>query len=126
MLNDAEDKIIETIIREQGLAEENILAGLTEQQLKCWVRYSILGQSRKDILHSLFADRKNASESTVEYVITEAQIRIILNSVKDYDLLMDGGISPRARANIQALLDKLEVLRKQKGAKRLCPSNRIK
>lgn len=124
MLNDAEDKIIETIIREQGLAEENILAGLTEQQLKCWVRYSILGQSRKDILHSLFAGRKNASESTVEYVITEAQIRIILNSVKDYDLLMDGGISPRVKANIQALLDKLEEMRKQKGAKRLCPSNR--
>jgi len=120
MLSDSEDKMIDFIIRQQGLSEENCLCGLTEQQRRVWVHYAVLGKSEQEILDTLFARRKNACLSTVRYVIADAQLRIIANIVKDWDLQLELQQRHRARRDIKAIMGKVRELRKIKGANVRC------
>ena len=118
MLNDSEDAIIESIIKEHGLTEENCLSGLTEQQRQVWVQWAILGKSEQEILESVFRNRKSLSVSMVKYVIGDAQLRILLNVLKDFSLMCDGHITPSVQANIEALVAKVDRLKRQKGARK--------
>lgn len=121
MLNDAEDRMIDGIIRGQGVTEENILTGLSEQQVRVWVHYALLGDSEKDLLDTVFKRRKGATMSTVQYVLAEAQMRILLNVLADYSLIRDGRLSPQETKALQRMVDKLEEMKKRKGAKWLNP-----
>lgn len=121
MLNDAEDRMIDTIIREQGLTEENCLFGLTEQQRRVWVHWALLGWTEAELLDRLFDKRKNATLSTVRYVLADAQLRILDNILRDYDLVMEGTIRPRMARNLQRALDKINEMKSKKGGKWLNP-----
>lgn len=121
MLNDAEDRMIDTIIREQGLSEENILAGLSEQQRRVWVHYCLLGKTEQELLETIFRKRKSATVSTVRYVLATAQMRILMNICADYNLIVDGQLSARATRNLQRMIDKIDEMESRKGAKWLNP-----
>ena len=117
MLSDSEDKMIDFIIRQQGLSEENCLWGLTEQQRRVWVHYAVLGKTKQEILETVFGRRKNANISTVDYVLQDAQLRIMANVLREWDLVQELQKRPRARAAIKVVIDRVEELRSRKGAK---------
>jgi len=120
MLSDSEDKMIDLIIRQQGLSEENCLWGLTEQQRKVWVHYAVLGKSEQEILETVFGRRKNATLSTVRYVLQDAQLRIMANILREWDLVQELQKRPRARAAIKVVIDRVQELKNRKGAKVKC------
>lgn len=120
MLSDSEDKMIDLIIRQQGLSEENCLWGLTEQQRRVWVHYAVLGKTKQEILETVFSRRKNANISTVDYVLQDAQLRIMANILREWDLVQELQKRPRARAAIKVVIDRVQELKNRKGAKVKC------
>ena len=120
MLDRSEDAIIDTIIREDGLSEENCLAGLTDQQIRVWVRHALLMEPIENIKAELFSHRKNVTNSTVRYVLHDAALRIMSNILRDADLLYEIQKRPGMRKKVQALIERVGELRKKKGAKVKC------
>lgn len=106
-----EDQIIEQIIADQGLSEDNCLCGLSEQMRRVWVYYAILGKSEKEILDALFSGRKNATPSMVRGVLDEAMIRILVNVLKDWEMMDDLSAMPTLHKNIAALVSRVKKLR---------------
>lgn len=124
MLSHSEDEMIEKIIRHNGMTEENCLAGLTDQQIRVWVRYAILMEPIDEIMVGLFGHRKNINESTVRYVLADAALRITANVLEDADIMYEAQQRPRLRKRVQNLIDNVAELRKKKGAKILCRKSR--
>jgi len=115
-----EEAIIDQIIREDGLTEDDCLAGLTEQQRKVWVRYAILGETISQIKDEVFCNRKYSTDSMVQYTLADAQLRIVANILQDADLMCLGKHRPGMRLKIQQLIRKVQLLKRQKGLKKPC------
>lgn len=116
-LND-EQAIIEAIIKEDGVTEENCLEGLSDQQVRVWVRYALLGETPEEIMGEVFQNRKYVTESVVRYVLADAQLRIVANLLRDADLLCLGRHRPALREKVHNLIRKVEELKRQKGLKK--------
>jgi len=108
MLRSNEDQMIEQVLSDQGLTEENCLHGLSEQQRRVWVYYAILGKTEKEILESLFCGRKNATPSMVRGVLDEARLRILVNLLRDWELMDEISSMPQLKNNIAALITRVE------------------
>lgn len=120
MFRNSEDALIEAILREQGLSEDDCLCGLTEQQVRVWVRYAVCLEPVEQIKRELFGHRKSVSDSVVMYTLAEASLRILANVLKDADLVYELGDKPQARKRVQSLIKRVEEMRSKKGAKIRC------